>query len=69
MSFVLETLQKKFGEDVLTVSVPDAGKVAFGMERGASYEAAIRGDIPVIQIGKLKRVSMAWLVKILEQAA
>lgn len=34
-----------------TISVPDAGRVFFGLARGASYDAAKSGDIPTIKIG------------------
>ncbi len=34
------------------LSVPQAGKEYFGMGRAASYEAAKRGDFPIIRIGR-----------------
>lgn len=34
-----------------TISVPDAGKLFFGLARNAAYEAAKSGDIPTIRIG------------------
>jgi len=34
-----------------TISVPEAGKLFFGLARCAAYEAAKRGDIPTIKIG------------------
>jgi hypothetical protein len=34
-----------------TVSVPDAGRIFYGLARNASYEAAARGDIQTIKIG------------------
>jgi hypothetical protein len=43
----------------LTMSVPEAGWKYFGIGRNASYEAAKRGDIPFIQVGKLQRVPIA----------
>jgi hypothetical protein len=43
-----------------TTSVPLAGK-ALGLGRNASYEAARRGNIKTIRMGKLKRVPTAWL--------
>ena len=46
-----------------TASVPAVGKVCFNMSRGASYEAAKRGHIPVIEIGKLKKVPTSWVRK------
>lgn len=43
-----------------TASIPEAGRV-LGVGRNASYEAAKNGEIKYIQIGKKKRVSLAWL--------
>ena len=40
---------------VKTMSIPECGKLYFGLGRNGSYAAARRGDIPVIQIGRLKR--------------
>jgi hypothetical protein len=40
----------------LTISVPEAGRRYFGLSRNGSYAAAERGDIPTIQVGRLKRV-------------
>jgi hypothetical protein len=34
-----------------TLPVPEAGRKYFGLGRNASYAAAKRGEIPVIQIG------------------
>jgi excisionase family DNA binding protein len=34
----------------LTVSVPEAGKM-LGLGRNAAYDAAARGDLPVLRIG------------------
>lgn len=51
-----------------TTSVPLAGR-ALGLSRNAAYEAAIRGDIVTIQMGKLKRVPTSWLRKKLQVEA
>jgi hypothetical protein len=51
-----------------TCSVPEAGE-ALGVARKASYEAAKRGEILTIQIGKKLRVPLAWLERKLEGAA
>lgn len=48
-----------------TVSIPEAGKI-LGVGRNASYDAANRGEIPVIMIGKLKRVPVVRLKRMLE---
>ncbi len=42
-----------------TMSVPEAGKVYFDLSKNASYEAARRGDIPTIRVGRLLRVPVA----------
>jgi excisionase family DNA binding protein len=48
-----------------TVSVPEAGKW-LGIGRNAAYEAARRGEIPTIKIGKLLRVPVVALERKLE---
>ncbi len=50
-----------------TMSVPEAGKVYYDLSRNGSYEAARRGDIPTIQVGRLKRVSVAVMDRIVGQ--
>ena len=42
-----------------TITVPDAGRLFFGLGRNASYEAAKRGDIPTIVIGGKIRAVVA----------
>jgi hypothetical protein len=51
-----------------TLSVPEAGRVYFGLGRNASYEAAKRGEIPVIRIGRRLRAPIVALDRKLEQA-
>jgi len=51
-----------------TISVPEAGKVYFGLSRGASYAAAANGQIPIIRIGRLLRVPVVALERLLEDA-
>lgn len=51
-----------------TLSVPDAGKIYFDLCRKASYEAAARGEIPTIRIGRLLRVPVAALERMLAEA-
>jgi Helix-turn-helix domain len=53
----------------LTMSVPDAGKRYFGLSRNAAYDAAARGDIPVIRIGRLLRVPVRALERMLDRAS
>lgn len=43
------TIEEALGRP--TISVPDAGKLFFGLGRDASYEAAKTGDIPTIRVG------------------
>jgi len=52
-----------------TLTVPMAGEIYYGLGRNASYEAAKRGDIPTIKVGRLLRVPVAAMEKRLEQAA
>jgi excisionase family DNA binding protein len=51
-----------------TITVPEAGAEYFGLSRGASYEAAKRGEIPTIKIGKLLRVPVRALEDMLNAA-
>jgi hypothetical protein len=41
---------------------PEAG-TALGLKRNHTYQRALAGDIEVIQMGRLKKVSTAWLRK------
>jgi hypothetical protein len=52
-----------------TLSVPEAGKLYFGLSRNASYAAANRGDIPVVRIGKILRVPVQALEEMLRAAS
>jgi excisionase family DNA binding protein len=54
--------------DRLTVSVPTAAR-ALGIGRNQAYEAAARGDIPSIKIGKRILVPLAALDRMLAGAA
>jgi hypothetical protein len=51
-----------------TLTVPEAGRIYFDLGRNASYEAARRGDIPTIRIGRLLRVPVVALERKLEEA-
>ncbi len=55
-------------EQPLTISVPEAGAKYFGLSRNASYDAAARGDIPTIKVGKLLKVPVRALEKMLDNA-
>ncbi len=50
------------------MTVPEAGKMYFDLGRNASYEAAKRGEIPIIRIGRLLRVPVAALERMLDRA-
>ncbi|TFD13853.1 DNA-binding protein [Cryobacterium sp. TMT1-2-2] len=52
----------------VTVSVEQAGQV-LGLSRGAAYNAARRGDIPTLKIGKRLIVSTAQLLAMLDACA
>jgi hypothetical protein len=49
-----------------TLSVPEAGKTYFGLGRNAAYAAAKRGDLPVIRVGKILRVPIRALERMLD---
>lgn len=53
-------------EHTLVYTVPEAGQL-LGLTRNASYEAAKRGDLPTIKIGKLIRVPKRALHEMLER--
>lgn len=53
----------------LTTSVPEAGKRYFGLSRNASYDAAARGEIPTIKIGRLLRVPVRAMERMLDNAS
>jgi len=48
-----------------TVSVEEAGKI-IGLSRWGAYEAAKRGDIPTVRIGRRLFVPKARLARLLE---
>jgi hypothetical protein len=52
-------------DDCKTLTVPEAGRRYFDLGRNASYEAARRGDIPTIRIGRLLRVPVVALEQML----
>lgn len=54
-------------EQPKTLTVPQAGREYFDLGRNASYEAARRGDIPTIRIGRLLRVPVVALERKLEE--
>jgi hypothetical protein len=56
-------------ETPLTMSVPEAGKKYFGLSRNGSYNAAAKGDIPTIRIGRLVRVPVRAMEAMLDRAS
>lgn len=48
-----------------TLSVPEAAEI-LGIGRNAAYDAAKRGEIPTIKLGKLIRVPRAALEALLD---
>ena len=50
----------------LTMTVPEAGKKYFGLSRDSSYRAAERGEIPTIRIGRLLRVPVRAMERMLD---
>jgi hypothetical protein len=54
-------------EAPLTMSVPEAGRKYFGLSKNASYDAVARGDIPVVRVGKLLRVPVRAMERILDE--
>jgi hypothetical protein len=53
---------------VKTLSIAEAGKLYFGLGRGASYNAAKRGDLIVIGAGRRKRVPIAAMERKMVEA-
>jgi hypothetical protein len=54
-------------DDRQTISVPEAGKRYYGLSRNGSYAAARRGEIPTIKVGRLRRVPVRALERILDE--
>jgi hypothetical protein len=40
---------------------PETGRDILGLSRGATYDAAARGDIKTVRLGRLRRVPSVWL--------
>lgn len=52
-----------------TISVPEAGKKYYGLSRKGSYDAAQRGEIPTIKVGRLLRVPVRAMERKLDIVA
>jgi excisionase family DNA binding protein len=48
------------------MSVPEAGAKYFGLGRCAAYEAAARGEIPTIRVGRLLKVPTRAMERMLD---
>jgi hypothetical protein len=57
-----ETIKRK------TLSVPEAGAAYFGIQKDAAYNAAKRGQIPTIRMGRTLRVPIVLLEQMLLNA-
>ena len=51
----------------MTLTVPEAGWRYLGLSRNSSYAAAERGEIPTIRIGRLLRVPVRAMERLLDQ--
>ena len=51
-----------------TLSVPEAGRLYFNLGRNAAYEAAKRGEIPTIKLGRIVRAPVVALDRMLAEA-
>jgi hypothetical protein len=60
--------RRQKAEGPLTMSVPEAGKKYFGLSKNGSYDAADRGEIPTIKVGKLRRVPVRLMERMLDTA-
>ena len=54
-------------DERLTYSVPEAGKL-LSLSRNSAYDAAKRGELPTIRLGRKIRVPKAALQRLLESA-
>jgi hypothetical protein len=60
-----QTVRKKTTSE--TLSVPEAGKRYYGLSRNGSYDAARRGEIPTIAVGRLLRVPVRAMERKLDR--
>jgi hypothetical protein len=51
----------------LTMSVPAAGKKYFDLSRNGSYDAAARGEIPTMRVGRLLKVPVRVMERMLDE--
>jgi hypothetical protein len=58
---------RKAKKESHTMSIPEAGQKYYGLSRNGSYAAAERGDLPFIEVGRLKRVPVRAMEERLDQ--
>jgi hypothetical protein len=61
-----DEVENEQAQEQLTYSIPFAGSMA-NLAKNASYAAARRGEIPVIQFGRKRRVPAAKWKRILAE--
>jgi excisionase family DNA binding protein len=64
---LLEQREPTMDQSILTISVPEAGR-RLGLGKNLSYEAARRGELPVLRFGRKLRVPLAALERLLLEA-
>ena len=50
------------------LTVPEAGRIFFGLSRNGAYEAARRGELPVVRIGRKVWVSVPAIERMIAEA-
>jgi hypothetical protein len=56
----MKEARKRLESSALLPLWPEVGEI-LGLSRNATYDAATRGDIKTIPLGRLKRVPSVWL--------
>ena len=68
---ISESIQKSEEQPMAgcpTMSVPEAGREYLDLGRDASYQAARRGELPVIRIGARMRVPRVAMERMMQEA-
>lgn len=60
-------MSKRESGDRVVMTVPEAG-AKLGLGRSAAYEAAARGDLPVVKVGRALRVPIVAFDRMLSEA-
>jgi hypothetical protein len=50
------------------MSVPEAGRIYYGLSRNGSYDAMARGEIPTVRVGRLLKVPVQAMEQKLSEA-